>query len=352
MNWYKIHKFANPRNIVSTLGIPLEVAKMFTQKVGDKWDFIAARWFLNYSGVNSLNEDYGLPHSEYASEANLLLMHSIGVMSKLVNITLEDRIKLTKKDEKFSYFYWDKNDELWPNVSFKNFSEKEMQEGLEDELIQWNLADSIEKFNKKLDQFLETDFFRDLVENKTFNKQQCKNLSFGEAMKEYLEVIKVRNMPVVLNLGDYRWVNSGTGLSDYVREKMRNCGKASWGALRSIDRNSNEMLLLLDKNDNPHVIATWVPNYVDYERPDEAAKKFLGSIEGVASSVVKEEYYPYIKALFEHLKPDLAKIPYNGEYHNDKMVSNENLINELGLQDGNYYGIQTYPGPKNNLRSA
>lgn len=280
MNWYNIQKYANANNISSILKIPLEVAKIINKKVGDKWDFIVARWFLNYSGVTTLDEDYKLSYSEYSGEWTLAMMESIGVMSKIIHMPIETRVKIAKRNEKFLYYYFIKYGDLWPNSDFKTFQERDLEKAFDDELLPFALEEALEEFNKKIDMFLETDFFRELIANQSFNKQYCKNLNYGEAMKEYLEEVKVRNMPVVLDLGDYRWVNAGTGLSEYVRDKMKNCGKGSWGGLRNIDTSSNEMLLLLDLHDNPHLIITWAPNYIDYEKEDQGAKKYLGRVEG------------------------------------------------------------------------
>ena len=346
MNWYNSTKFANANNIEAALGIPKEVAKIINKKVGDKWGFTVARWFLNYSGVTSLKEDYEFPHSDYAKEYNLLVMESIGVMNKIVNLPIETRVKIARQNENFLYYYFRKYDDLWSDLNFKQFSETQLEDALDDELLPFALEEAKKKFEETFDRFIATDFVRDLVANQSFNKQYCKNLNYGEAMKEYLEEVKVRNMPVVLQLGNFRWVNAGSGLSEYVREKMKNCGKSSWGALRHVDPSSTEMLLLLDGHNNPHIIATWVPNYVDFESPDDPEQKFLGSIEGVGSSIPKEKYYPFIKALFEHLKPDIASIKGNMQSGPDGVVlDNRNLMNELGIDGKGPYGISKYPGP-------
>lgn len=345
MNWYKT---ANPNNIFATLRIPLPVAKIITKKVGDKWDFIVARWFLNYSGVTSLAEDYDLPMSDYGGEYNLALMESIGMMTRLVNVPEEKRPQIARQNEKFLYYYFRKYGDLWPNVNFKQFAETELDKALDDELLPFALEEATEKFNDKFDHFIATDFFRELIANQTFNKQYCKNLNYGEAVKEYLDQVKVRNMPVILDLGEYRWANAGTGLSEYVRDKMKNCGKANWGALRHANPEENNMLILLDSHDNPHIMATWVPEYVDYERPDDVPKKFIGGIQGVGSSVAKQKYYPQIKALFEHLKPDVASVSRSsqGGMSNGEVVyeSNQNLRDYLGLEDDDHYNISPYPG--------
>lgn len=342
MNWYRINKYANPRNISSTLGIPLEVAKIFTNKVGDKWDFLVARWFLDRAGIKNMSEDYALPHSKYNREHDALLMEGIGVMSRLVNLPIEERVNLARKSDKFLWFYYQESRDTYPESNFKEFKEQDLQDSLQDDYLNYFLEKALEDFNQRLEWFVETDFFRDLMSNKTFTKQYCKNLSYEDAIKEYIEKVKVKNMPVVLNLGEYKWVNAGSGLSEYVRTKMKNCGKASWGALRALDRDGIDMLLLLDGFNNPHLIASWVPKYVDYEKPNEAAKKFLGSIQGVGSSFVKQEYYPHVKALFEHLQPDLTRIENKGTIQDGKLHSNENLKEYLGVGKSDTYGISEY----------
>lgn len=345
MNWYKSQKFASANNIFAKLRIPIPVAKIINQKVGDKWDFIVARWFLNYSGVTSLDEDYELPHSEYASEQSLILMEGIGMMTKIVNMPLDKRVKMARQNEKFLYYYFRKYDDLWPESNFEDFKNNKLEYALDDELLPHALMEATKDFTENFDRFIASDFFRELMANQTFNKQYCKNLNYGEAMKEYLEEVKVRNMPVILELDGFRWVNAGTGLSEYVREKMKNCGRSGWGALRHINKDDNQMLILLDSSNNPHIIATWVPDYVDYEKPDEIPRKFIGGIQGVGSSVPKQKYYPQIKALFEHLKPDLAGVSYSSQGSSDGTYeSNQNLRDYLGLEDDDYYNISTYPG--------
>ena len=162
-------------------------------------------------------------------------------------------------------------------------------------------------------------------------------MSFNEALDKWLST-RLLDLKVELDMGDgWQWINAGNGSSEWVRKNLKNCGSSRWGNL-SASLESHEkayMLVLIDEFKNPHGIATYNPEYVHYDNPKGKPKKYLGSIEGIGSSPIKQKYYPYVLKLIEYLKPDILKIESRTFYYETETVSNDDLMKAIRDKIGN-----------------
>lgn len=314
-----------------SLGIPTEAAKVFTEIIGPKWDYQIIKWWLQSLGYEKYPKEVDRAWSTYSKEFSIIIMNCLELLKELKQVPDEKKFEVyfTKKySQSREYIY------LTQRIDEKERQEAFWQSELypPNEKIDYYLEEMRETLKKEIKSFMTSDFFTELLANKSLNKNQCKNLNMTEAINLYNEEFKLKTMPVVLDLGEYRWVNAGTGLSEFVRTKMKNCGRSNWGGLRAKDRNGNQMLLLLDSHNNPHVIATWNANFVDSYDEDSGEKRYMGGIEGVGSSKVKPEYYESVKALFEQLKPNTTS------FHDSR-----DLMNYLGASEGE---VKPYPEVK------
>ncbi len=312
---------------ITSLGFPLEVAKLINKIIGDKWDYQVAKWLLESYGLESIPKEYtgGMSYKDRFINLN----KGIELAKKLKATAPDNRMALYKSKEFKSL-----EDAIYDQFKWSDDSEGraiwQSEIGEEEAQLDWLVNDFTGKIEKEIEYFIESDFFKDLLDNKSFNKNQCKLMNYGDAIVNYVEKVKIKNMPVVLDLGEYRWVNAGGGLSKYVREKMKNCGRSSYGGLRAVNTDENQMLLLMDKSDNPHVMLTWNPQFVDIYNEERGPRRYIGYIEGIGSSQVKPEYYKHVKDLFDYLKPDATTL------HNE----NWEFVKYLGASQGN---VADYP---------
>lgn len=305
-----------------SLGYPPEVAKIIHSKIPEKWVYIVAKWWLQSFEFEKFPEE---------PPPNWLSRYSDRWRANIISIELVKNL-LQLSDEQKITAYADKKYETLKSYIYDKFKIDESKESIwipgpyssstMDEQLSWLFREFTEDFTKELNLFLKSDFFTDLMDEKTFNKQQCKNFNYADAMNTYIETIKIKTMPVVLDLGNYRWVNAGKGFSSFVERKMKNCGRGTWGGLRALNSGDNEMLLLMDSSNNPHVIVTWNPGFIESENAEP--KRYFGQAEGIGSTQIKKEYMEYVKALFEFLNPNLTNL------------DSRNLAQELGASSNGY----------------
>jgi hypothetical protein len=328
------------RNFIN-LGLPQEISNIFNKTFGEKWDQIVLLWYLDYQNIKKENiKNLTSQNIHYIdSEYSIDFFKGSIVAIKLINELLATDSKnktILYSEPRF------KTLKHMVYVFTKSYEDSDIYlVGSEDEVDRLNYIKSkiLEKINEDILYFTNNDFFKDLFSNKIFTKQYAKRLTYQEALNKYMENEKVKNSEVILELDGYRWIDAGSLPSIFIAKKMNNCGKASWGNLRN--KNKNTIFILIDNNNEPHVMCSYSPNYIDYELTDKTEYKVISSIEGKNSQPPKDDYYPYIKALVDFIKPDFIYQPskttiiYNSDDDSRITLSSDNLIKFLNLKRRN-----------------
>jgi|15BtaG_2_1085339.scaffolds.fasta_scaffold00005_110 hypothetical protein len=296
-----LNKFAASAQQIVNLGYPEVIAKVFIERFG-KNAFIIAKWMNEYHlwGVNKIPMDW---------IRNVGRLRGEGLLANLLQM-----LDAALKGED-AYDKWSKENGYSGIESYDPYSQETRRIDLEEHipLIKKEIKEIFLK-----DIFFDRDLIRDIVSGEVNNLNQYKKLSYKEAAEIYADKKISLEMPTIKQyVNGYRWIDSGKKC-DILGQKMKNCG--SVGAM-GIDEDRT-MLILLDKNQNPHIVATYHPN-----------EKRISSIEGAGSSPAKADYHKYIIDLIEDLgvnyedrgspkskllklkydlkdlKPDILKIP-------------------------------------------
>lgn len=327
-------KFANLKAL-ETLGIPFDTRFIINSKVGDKWDIVVAKWILELAGINSKQEYEAFVQPYFGSSNICGLSKALHFCKKLYLKREEDR----NKKEDNTYFKCFDNCLAKEKEYFYKY--EEANEMIEDSTIEYWESLLKEKIDRELSLFLSSSFVQEVITSKWKPIKAVKNTSYKDAFKEWMEN---KQHETFLKVSDgWKWIDAGGGHSDWVAEKLKNCGTTTWGNLRALDGSGQyaKMLVLMDPKEKPHAIVTYNPKYIDdYKEirnedgewirvPQE--KVYLGHPEGVGSSILKEEYIHYFKELYDYIKPDKVYISNKSESRYDepsdtyKTFSNDKL---------------------------
>lgn len=324
-----------------TLGIPEESARIINGIVGDKWDYVVGKWMIETGLLGG--DDIRETHPSYSTGVKYNTVWKWKALDGcriLLSTALEDRLNLIARRSNNSVTAlsaWLKGDDRSIDDSYKK---KELTEydrlyygrsfapDPDEFIMDWqrNLREEIVVGIKR---FVESEFVREVLSGKWLPPGALKDIPYEEAIRSWMEN-RAKDYPIVLELDDgWKWVDAGGGKSDWICRKLKNCGNVSWGNLRATEESGKfaKMLILLDGRGEPHGLATWNPEYVDYQDREGRKHKFLGGIQGVGSQPLKDEYYGYVLALVNYLNPDEIDIhPESVRYESGKVVDNQNLI--------------------------
>ena len=324
---------------VMTLGYSDTAAKTINKIVGDKWDFVISKWIfetVNFRGASSVR-DYVPAFSSLNSLDIVAHLKAIDGCKQLMNKTEEQRFKIfenrmANKNILNLYGMCKKEEEMESFLRAKELSRRDLAYlGLDssptpDENLMMKKEELQVKVEELIQKFISDEFVSDVISNSWLPPAAAKEFSYRRAEEKWSDD-KTPRLPVILEVdGGWKWIDAGNGKSDWVRTKLKNCGSSDWGNLRATSESQKlaRMLILMDGDSEPHAIATWNPEYM--VAPDGEKKSFLGSIQGVGSSVLKDEYYPYVIRLVDYLNPDQVYIPGRMEYHESgRLVDNKNL---------------------------
>jgi hypothetical protein len=324
-----------------TLGYPEYSAKLINKVVGDHWDFVVGKWIIDYYLRGK--EDIRSMMPDFYSKVEDNLLGSIKALQGLDKVLkIKDMKKrelilsskgrseaddnsivflkkwLDKSDlnEKELYQYGEDNDKS--SYYEKNSSPDETIKGYKDYFE--------ENIIKKIESFIKSEFITHVMSNNWMPPGVLKNMSYEEALSKWLDR-RIKDFSVILDMDDgWKWIDSGNGKSDWVCRKLKNCGNSSWANLKATKESAEKarMLILVDPKEEPHAIVTWNPEYEEYSNKNKPIK-YLSDIEGVGSSPLKDEYYPYFLKLVDYLNPDSINIRSKTTMYVDRTVSNENL---------------------------
>lgn len=245
-------------NMKNQLGFPAGLAE-FYQKTFRKNAWTVAKWTTELYG-KGLEKLPDLRELKLRSEI-------IEKLRSMISLPYEER---EKESEEIKYYYEEKFD-LW--IPIYGYENEDINETIEGFLV---------GFSSFLISIFQSDIVRDIISGKLTDLNPYKNLSFSEAKEKYYKRIQIQNSEILVDYGNFVWVNTGLEKCQIIGNRMNNCGSA---ATMSPDKEKN-IIVLLDKNKDPHIIATWGVN-----------TKSLRGIQGKASSVPKEKYWPYIQDL-------------------------------------------------------
>lgn len=320
---------------VKTLGLKSHAAQLFSSF--DKWDYVVAKWFIEYNLLRGTFKEY--IGTFYVDKNDPLQnLKAINGCEELLSKPVDQRKDYCSKDIDCKNLKnwieamdlsmedaWEKRElEEWEMRYLRRESAQEP-----DEVIQSWMKELKRSVSEKIQSFINEDFLREVLLGNFVPPAAARKMNLEEAREKWIEK-KTVSMPTVLDVGEgWKWVDAGGGKSSWVANKLRNCGNISWGNLRATKESAAKarMLILMDGSNKPHGMVTWNPEYVDYEMGDKPPIKYLGHIEGVASSALKPEYYPYFTQLVNHLNPDKIvisnKVQYDENYN--KIADNDQL---------------------------
>lgn len=325
---------------VMTLGYSESAAKIINEIVGDKWDYVIAKWIfdsLNFRDFSSV-QDYFPGFSSLNSEDIIANLKAADGCRELMNKTEEERLRLFErrvenKNINNLYFMCKNEEEMDSFLRFKEWKKDDLEFfrmessptvdqklSLKKELLE-------NKAKQLIKEFISQTFISDVISNSWLPAKVLRKFSYNDAVNKWSDD-KTLKLPTVLEMSDgWKWVDAGNGRSDWVKLKLKNCGMSSWGNLIATPESKKEarMLVLLDPELEPHGIATWNPSFKETEESEP--KKYLGAIEAPRYSVIKDEYYPYVLELINYLNPDEINISQRAEYFSSsgRKVDNENL---------------------------
>lgn len=327
---------------VMTLGIPEESARLINELAGDKWDYVVGKWMLesNLWGGQDIRKTHPPPSS--GVRYNLVWkMKALDGCRVLLQTDLESRSGLIggrSNNSVSALSTWLREQDIGIEGAYKRRELSEwdkiylrMERAPEPDEIMRAWADEIRPLViSGIKDFLSSEFISAVVSGGWLSPKVLRGMGYEEAMAAWVEN-RSDEYPTVLGFKNgWRWCDAGGGRSDWVCRKLKNCGNSSWGNLRATKESgeSARMLILIGERGEPHGIVTWNPEYVDYEDREGKKRRYLGGVQGVGSQPIKDEYYSYVLALVDYLKPDVIKIERSSVRHESgKEVDNQNLIN-------------------------
>ena len=324
---------------IKTLGLRDASARLFNSLVGDKWDYVIAKWFIEHNLHRGNFADYS--GGFLGKDDPIQIIKALNACEKLLSKPTDERKEFCEKDidcknlkswvraMDFNFeSAWEK--EEWDEWSLR-YSRRETSPE-PDEIIQNWMEELKSALSEKVEYFISIDFVREVIANKVISPSQAKDKTFSEAESAWLEKRHL-SMPSILEIDDgWKWVDAGGGKSSWVAKNLKNCGSVSWGNLRATKESAVKarMLILMDPENKPHAMVTWNPEYIDYEAEKKPPQKYLGHIEGIAGSALKPEYYKYFNMLVDYLDPDSIYISNKKEYNSDyKMIADNDDLKKL-----------------------
>lgn len=230
---FKIFIINESKQDIISIGYPEIIAKIITEKYSSK-AFLISRWYKEYSFSNKEKDWF-------------LRSHLTTDIPDLIELYNSNPTEKTKNKIKNSFF-----------------------EGTYSHFFRFQLI-------------------RDITSGKIKDVSQYKNLSFSDAQYKYdRKRIFDKKEPLKTYPNGYKWIEIGKECH-LVKREMKNCGRIS---LMSLDVDAT-MIVLFDKNNNPHVIVVYSPN-----------QKRISGEEGVAGTEVKPIYHEYVLDLAEYLNVD------------------------------------------------
>lgn len=260
------------QNIIN-LGFPPVIADILFESFGNK-AFLLAKWWKD--SVNYLNYDNSTWWRKAASRTK------IGGGISVLDLT--DLYQAAMSGDPVRYLNARKESDLAldPEYYLYSGSNKRTEEEILASLDLEEIASNLRKEIKK--EFLEDSFFskvfiRDVISGKITDLKPYSSLPIRQAEDKYdkKRVFK-EAQPLKVYSNGWKWVNVGSKCQ-LIGGMMKNCG--STGVMSWDDKAT--MIVLFDKGNKPHVVATWSPT-----------EKRLSGAEGVGSSAPKEKYEDYI----------------------------------------------------------
>jgi len=326
---------------VMTLGIPEESARLINELAGDKWDYVVGKWMLesNLWGGQDIRKTHPTPSSgvrynlawrmKALDGCRVLLQTDLESRSGLIGGRSNNSVSalsswLREQDISIEGAYKKRELSEWDRIYLR------MERAPEpDEIIRGWEGEIRPLVISGVKDFLSSEFISAVVSGKWLPPKVLRGMGYEEAMAAWVEN-RSDEYPTVLDLEDgWRWADAGGGKSDWVCRKLKNCGNSSWGNFRATKESKEfgRMLILIDDRGEPHGIATWNPEYVDYEDREERKRRYLGGVQGVGSQPIKDEYYGHVLALIDFLNPEVVNIDRSSVRHESgREIDNQNLI--------------------------
>jgi len=321
---------------LKTLGLKNSAANLFNNKFGSKWDVVIAKWMIEFYLGRSSFEDY----STYRSKDDFIqAIKAMNGCDELLSIGEEKRQSASEKSKNIQ------NLENWCSASDYDFSSAwkttEPDEWMRSfykktepispysTISSWS-SDLEKIILDRIKYFTDDAFVKDVLSGKFLNSSVLKKMTYADAEGKWRNKME-NSLPEVMKFNDgWRWLDAGNGKSTFVAEKLKNCGSSSWGNLRATSESAKKarMYILFDPGNDAHAIATWNPEYVDSYYPDNGPVKYLGHIEGGASSPVKPEYYKYIIDLINLLNPDKINIHDKTIHYSDGTILSSDKLKD------------------------
>jgi hypothetical protein len=320
---------------LKTIGLDDTGSRLINSLVGDRWDFVVAKWILSEAIYNGETYQTMSPRFSSFKDDIAQSLKALMIITKLESMPSDGRKAYYDYDIQCRFLDgWLDANKLPDSAMFDG-------EDLSEDTLVWLRRDSnrtaeevidsyktaiVNSVTQSVQKFIASDFMIDTLSDKWISPSQAKKLSRSEALERWSEW-KGPKFDTILRMEDgWRWVDAGTNHSEWVRTNLKNCGTASWGGLRAKDTSKNMMFILMDDNNKPHGLTTYNASYVDIWAPDEPPKRYIGYPEGLASEPLKSKYYPYFLKLVDFLNPDEINLPHAGVYNSSgKVADNEDL---------------------------
>lgn len=238
---------------ITNMGYPSIIASLFFKKFGNKAPLFA-KWFKDYyTSFGDVSDDWW--GDKFFGFSRMGLADWISIHDAIVKGNLEEYEDLMNR--------W----ELVPNP--ESFRDPKYRELLEVKIER--------NFNN--DTFFNFTIIKDYLNKKFKDLRPYKKLTFDKAVDRYNQrTIKNPENEIMSFDNGYRWTNVGAKC-EIVGKKMKNCGSTG---VMSMDEDRT-MLVLVDKYNNPKVVATYSPN-----------ENRISGVEGKASTASKPMYDDYV----------------------------------------------------------
>lgn len=259
-------------SLSNNLGFPKSLEKAFEDIFGQDRATTYGKWFKEYEGGLRFGGRWFSGISRVQSPSGLNLLDCVDMLEAIRTGDEEKFNQLIEVDE-----WSDRGDSKWAKIGLKEkgmqnakpYLEKQLRDGLVDDAI-----------------FFTRDIVKDHEKIKKQEFKQYSKMPFEDASAKYSKIKAFSESKEVMTFDDgHRWLDVGPKCQ-FVGREMKNCGSTG---VMSWDRDKT-MLILVDPNNKPRIVATLSPN-----------EKRLSGVEGSASTQPKEEYYDHIVKLADFL---------------------------------------------------
>jgi hypothetical protein len=262
---------------IVNLGFPEIIAALFYEKFGNK-AYQLAKWYKEYYAAG----DYYKDKKDWFYLVFYTSSNKIGVgdFVKLYNATFK-KLEDYKKERRRLDLSID-SDETYDADHFDDLRKYLIKE------IKDNIFDNSVFF-------LTFVLVKDFISGKLKNIVPYKDMKFYDAVLKYDEKRVFSEMvPLKVYPNGYKWINVGKRC-ELVGYHMKNCGSAGLMSL-DVDRT---IICLFSSENKPHVLITYSPN-----------ENRLSGEQGIASSMIKDEYVDYVVDLAKVLdtKIDITRV--------------------------------------------